>query len=380
MLENLLTNPWIALLFVVAGGFALVMGGEWLVRGASSIALGLKISPLVVGLTIVALCTSAPEMAVSFSAVLGAGADGAKEVANVAIGNVVGSNICNILLILGCCAMIRPLKAQELVVRRDFPVYVVIAIATSALAFPFLRDGGQHYYPQWLGAIFIVAFIVYEVAAIKRARRDENAAHVANVVDVVVPNAVQQGLSKSLRATANVANVADSAESKRDASTEQSEPTRVKTNWALAIAQVVVGLAALVAGSRFFVDGAVSVARAIGVSELVIGLTLVALGTSLPELTVSAVATFRNQVDVALGNVVGSCICNIVLILGGTLLLAPGGLDLEKQTVFVDLPVMVAAGGVAAWFCLTDRKLERWEGAILLIMQAGYAVYLVSFA
>ena len=377
MLEELLANPWIAFLFVVAGGVALVMGGEWLVRGASSIALGLRISPLVVGLTIVALCTSAPEMAVSFSSVLRAGAEGAKEVANVAIGNVVGSNICNILLILGCCAMIRPLRAQELVVRRDFPIYVVIAVATCALAFPFVREGGAHYFPRWLGALFLLAFIVYELVAIKQARREENTNHVANVVDVVVPDAVPRGLSAPLRATANAKGLEETTAIAQETTPEQNG---AKTNWPLAIAQVLFGLAALVVGSRFFVDGAVSVARAIGVSELVIGLTLVALGTSLPELTVSAVATYRNQVDVALGNVVGSCICNIVLILGGTLLLVPGGLDLEKQTVFVDLPVMVAAGGIAAWFCLTDRKLERWEGAILLLMQAGYAAYLVYFA
>ena len=376
MLEYLLANPWTALVAVLIGGIALIAGGEWLVRGASSVALGLRISPLVVGLTIVALCTSAPEMAVSFSSVLRAGAEGANDVADVAIGNVVGSNICNILLILGCCAMIRPLKAQELIVKRDFPVYVVIALATCALAFPFVNENGDRYFPQWLGIVFLLAFVAYEIVAIKQARRDENAAHMANVVDVVVPDAVPQGLSEPLR------EVAKKSQGAAVATTPEVAQDRapVKTNWALAILQILIGLVALVGGARYFVDGPVTVARALGVSELVIGLTLVALGTSLPELTVSAVATYRNQIDVALGNVVGSCICNVVLILGGTLLLAPGGLALKTQTVFVDIPVMLVSGAIAAWFCLTDRKLERWEGAVLLLMQAGYAFYLVKFA
>ena len=124
-------------------------------------------------------------------------------------------------------------------------------------------------------------------------------------------------------------------------------------------------------------NGAVAIARKIGVSELVIGLTLVAVGTSLPELTVSAVATYRKQIDVALGNVIGSNICNILLVLGGTLSLVPGGLTIRAQTLCVDLPVMAASGALAGWFCFTGRELERWEAAILLAFQCGYAAYLV---
>ena len=133
-----------------------------------------------------------------------------------------------------------------------------------------------------------------------------------------------------------------------------------------------------VAGAQGFVGGAVSIARMIGVSELVIGLTLVAVGTSLPELTVSVIATLRGQVDVAMGNVVGSNLCNLLLILGGTLSLLPQGISVQRQSAFVDLPVMAASAILVAWFAFTGRKVERWEGACLLAGQIGYAVYLVA--
>ena len=148
--------------------------------------------------------------------------------------------------------------------------------------------------------------------------------------------------------------------------------------WLVALCQLVFGLAFLVAGAQGFVGGAVSIARMIGVSELVIGLTLVAVGTSLPELTVSVIATLRGQVDVAMGNVVGSNLCNLLLILGGTLSLLPQGISVQRQSAFVALPVMAASAILVAWFAFTGRKVERWEGACLLAGQIGYAVYLVA--
>lgn len=336
MLEEYLQNPWLASLAVVLGGGALIAGGEALVRGASKIALGLKISPLIVGLTIVALCTSAPEMAVSLSAALGSDPSGA----DVALGNVVGSNVCNVLLILGICALVKPLSTSTTLVKRDFPLAALFSLATLAAVFVARQDDGSFHLPQIYGFLLLAAFVVYEIVAIRQARRDPDAQN------------------------ADVA--------------EQSQEKKNAKYWLVALCQLVFGLAFLVAGAQGFVGGAVSIARMIGVSELVIGLTLVAVGTSLPELTVSVIATLRGQVDVAMGNVVGSNLCNLLLILGGTLSLLPQGISVQRQSAFVDLPVMAASAILVAWFAFTGRKVERWEGACLLAGQIGYAVYLVA--
>ena len=336
MLEEYLQNPWLASLAVVLGGGALIAGGEALVRGASKIALGLKISPLIVGLTIVALCTSAPEMAVSLSAALGSDPSGA----DVALGNVVGSNVCNVLLILGICALVKPLSTSTTLVKRDFPLAALFSLATLAAVFVARQDDGSFHLPQIYGFLLLAAFVVYEIVAIRQARRDPDAQN----ADVE----------------------------------EQSQEKKNAKYWLVALCQLVFGLAFLVAGAQGFVGGAVSIARMIGVSELVIGLTLVAIGTSLPELTVSVIATLRGEVDVAMGNVVGSNLCNLLLILGGTLSLLPQGIAVQRQSAFVDLPVMAASAILVAWFAFTGRKVERWEGACLLAGQIGYAVYLVA--
>lgn len=336
MLEEYLQNPWLASLAVVLGGGALIAGGEALVRGASKIALGLKISPLIVGLTIVALCTSAPEMAVSLSAALGSDPSGA----DVALGNVVGSNVCNVLLILGICALLKPLSTSTTLVKRDFPLVALFSLATLAAVFVARQDDGSFHLPQIYGFLLLAAFVVYEIVAIRQARRDPDAQN------------------------ADVA--------------EQSQEKKNAKYWLVALCQLVFGLAFLVAGAQGFVGGSVSIARMIGVSELVIGLTLVAVGTSLPELTVSVIATLRGEVDVAMGNVVGSNLCNLLLILGGTLSLLPQGIAVQRQSAFVDLPVMAASAILVAWFAFTGRKVERWEGACLLAGQIGYAVYLVA--
>ncbi|MGI6400642.1 MAG: calcium/sodium antiporter [Thermoguttaceae bacterium] len=351
MLELIASNSLFATLAVVCGIFALAGGGEVLVRGAVKIALGLRISPLVVGLTIVALCTSAPEMAVSFSAAL----QGDPSVADVALGNVVGSNICNILLILGVCALIRPLKTSESIVKRDFPFCLAISIVTLLVALSCSDESRRFFLPQWYGFALIITFIAYEFIVIKRARREENAQYAASVAETNIPGA-----------------------GKIDAQTAP-EPLSAPTlsNWLLASLQILIGLALLVVGARAFVDGSVSIARSLGVSELVIGLTLVAIGTSLPELTVSAIATFRNSPDVAMGNVVGSNISNLLFILGVTLAALPKGLAVQPQSAFVDIPVMIAAVAIASWFSLSERVLSRGEGAILLLGQFGYAAYLI---
>ena len=342
-MTELLSNPFFATLAVLIGGVGLVVGGELLVRGATKIAFGLHVSPLVVGLTVVAFCTSAPEMAVSFSAVL------AKDpsVIDVALGNVVGSNICNILLILGVCALIRPLATSDVVVKRDFPVVVGQSLVTFIVAFLCRDASGERFLPRWFGFALLLAFVVYEFVTVQTERRAKNKS--GDAKDAEAPNS--------------------------RAAVVPAEGTRV--NWGVAIFQTLFGLALLVGGARAFVDGSVSIARTLGVSELIIGLTLVALGTSLPELTVSVIATCRNHVDVALGNVVGSNAFNLMLVLGGSIAILPTGLPVRSQSAYVDLPVMLVAAIAALWFCHTGRKISRLEGAILLIAEFAYAGYLV---
>ncbi|MBP3529750.1 MAG: calcium/sodium antiporter [Thermoguttaceae bacterium] len=335
---------------VVLGAAALVAGGEALVRGAKKIAEKMRISPLVVGLTIVACCTSAPEMAVSFSAALQATPEN-PGVADVALGNVVGSNICNVFLILGVCALIRPLSASRQMVRRENPIMIAVCLLAFTLAAFCVRPDGAHCLPRWSGALLLAGFVFYEVWTVRQAKRDEAAAN----------GETSQETATSVEPTA-------------------AQTRSAALDWIFALGAVAFGLALLVVGAKFFVGGAVTIARAVGVSELVIGLTLVALGTSLPELTVSAIATLRGETDVALGNVVGSNVCNILLILGGTVLLVSGGIGISAQSLYVDLPIMLGAALLCGWFCFTGHKIQRWEGAVFVAAQIAYSVYLTQFA
>ena len=339
-----------SIFYVVLGAAALVAGGETLVRGAKKIAEKMRISPLVVGLTVVACCTSAPEMAVSFSAALQATPEN-PGVANVALGNVVGSNICNVFLILGVCALIRPLSASRQMVRRENPIMIAVCLLAFTLAAFCVRPDGAHCLPRWSGALLLGGFVFYEWWTVRQAKRDEAAAN----------------------------------GEKSDETATSVEPTAAQTRsaaleWICALGAVALGLALLVVGAKFFVGGAVTIARAVGVSELVIGLTLVALGTSLPELTVSAIATLRGETDVALGNVVGSNVCNILLILGGTVLLVSGGIGISAQSLYVDLPIMLGAALLCGWFCFTGHKIQRWEGAVFVAAQVAYSIFLMKFA
>ncbi|MBQ2849912.1 MAG: calcium/sodium antiporter [Thermoguttaceae bacterium] len=338
-----------SIFYEVLGAAALVAGGEALVRGAKRIAEKMRISPLVVGLTIVACCTSAPEMAVSFSAALQATPEN-PGVADVALGNVVGSNFCNVFLILGVCALIRPLSASRQMVRRENPIMIAVSLATFLLAICCVRPDGAHCLPRWSGALLLAGFVFYEWWTVKQASREQAATE-----------APSQEIATS------------------------GEPTAAQTRsaaleWAVALGAVAFGLALLVVGAKFFVGGAVTIARTIGVSELAIGLTLVALGTSLPELTVSVIATLRGEADVAVGNAVGSNVCNILLILGGTVLLVPGGIGIAAQSLYVDLPIMLGAAALCGWFCFTGYKIQRWEGAVFVAAQLAYSVYLMQFA
>jgi cation:H+ antiporter len=308
------------LLFVGIGVVLLTSGGEALIRGSLAAADKLNISPLLSGLLIVGFGTSAPELVVSIEAALSNRPD-------IAIGNVVGSNIGNILLVLGLCAVITPLAVKPLVLRRD----AVTVVAASVL---FLILVGGDALVRSDAAIFLLALAAYLIWAYWTERSGE-----APSADLHIAEA---GEVTSLPKT---------------------------TLW-IAMA-IVLGLFLLIAGSQVLLKGAVGIAESLNVSEAVIGLTLVAVGTSLPELSVSVIAAFRRHADVAIGNILGSNIFNLLGILGISALLQP--LPVHERILQFDQWVMLGTSLILSFFLFTGSRLSRLEGGLLLL---GYGAYI----
>ena len=294
-------------LLFAAGLVLLVLGGDWLVRGAVGLAERFRVPPLVIGLTIVGFGTSAPELLVSLKAAL-SGRGG------IAIGNVVGSNIANILLILGIAALIGPIVARMADLRRD----LAWMLGSSALLVPLFWNGNLG---RIEGAVLVVGILVY-LAMCLRSAGDEPA-----VEPAVMPVWKALGL-------------------------------------------VVVGLAALVGGAQLLVDSATVIARTFGVSEAVIGLTIVAVGTSLPEFATTITAAIKGQRDIALGNVIGSNIFNVLSILGITALIAP--IPVEGRFLAIDVPFMLAVSLALTMMIWRLHGFGRIVGGLMLLVYAGY--------
>lgn len=309
------------LLMLLAGVAALAGGGDVLVRGASGLARSLGIPPLVVGLTVVSFATSAPELAVTLQAAVGGNP-------GIAIGNVVGSNIANILLILGICALVLPLSVRVQMIRTDIPVMIVFAVGALLLAL----DGSVG---RLDGALLVLALVVYVAVTVVVARRRQDAGVAAAQVGAV-PGSL----------------------------------------W-LAVGLVAVGVAVLVIGARLLVAGASDIASAFGVSDLVIGLTVVSVGTSLPELAASLVAAVRGERDLAVGNVVGSCLFNIGAVLGLTGFIVSGGVPVATAAVRLDFPVMIAVSLVLVPVAFTGMAVARWEGGLFAAYYAAYVAYVL---
>jgi cation:H+ antiporter len=309
--------------FLVAGLLFLVAGAELLVRGAARLAAGLGVSPLVIGLTVVAYGTSAPELAVSVGATLTGRTD-------VALGNVVGSNIFNVLLILGISAVVTPLLVARKLVR--FDVWVMIGV--SLLMYVMARDLTIS---RVEGLLLLLGCVAYTAWLVWEARSEVG--------------------GKEHEAESN------------------PEGTRRSTLQNLLL--ILSGLALLVVGSKWLVDGATVLARAFGVSELVIGLTLVAGGTSLPELATSVLASKRGQRDIAVGNVVGSNIFNVLAVLGASAAFSASGVPVSASALALDIPIMaaVALGCLPIFF--TGYRIDRWEGFLFLGYYVAYTVYLI---
>jgi cation:H+ antiporter len=314
------------IVMLLVGIVLLVAGAEGLVRGASRIALSAGISPLVVGLTVVAFGTSSPEMAVSVSAVRSGATD-------IAIGNVVGSNIFNILLVVGLCALVVPLVISWRLVRIEVPLMIGISI----LLWLFVLDGDLS---RWESAVLFGGLIGYTVWAIRASRKESAAAQKMSAPGAAPP----------------------------------SSPSP----WYVNVVYVVGGLVLLVVGSNWMVESAVEIAQNFGLSELVIGLTIVAAGTSLPELATSVIATIRGERDIAVGNVVGSNIFNILGVLGLSGLVSANALEASSLVRSVDIPVMILVAAICLPVFFSGRNLmHRYEGFGFIVAYMLYVTYLI---
>lgn len=317
------------IIYFVAGLAFLIVGAEALVRGASRSAAVLGISPLVIGLTVVAFGTSSPELAVSIKAALSGQS-------NIAMGNVVGSNIFNVLFILGVSSLIVPLVVSAQLVRIDVPLMIVASVTALILSL----DGT---FSRIEGLVFVAGLILYVSFLIYQSRREG--------VDVKAEYDKEFGIDSSS-----------------------------KSAWARNIGLVIGGLALLVLGSRWLVDSAVAFAEYMGVSELVVGLTIVAAGTSLPEVVTSVIAALRGERDIAVGNVVGSNIFNLMGVLGLSSIVAPRGIEVSTALVGFDMPVMIVVALACLPIFFTGGVISRKEGLLFLAYYVAYTLYLILAA
>lgn len=300
----------------------LIAGGELLVRGASRLAVRFGIRPLVVGLTVVAFATSAPELAVSVQAVHSGSGD-------LAVGNLVGSNIANVLLILGLSALMAPLAVSIRVIRIDVPLVIGASILLLVLGMDRVISAGE----GLLMAGLLTGYVIWSLSA--ASERPDPDQDTASEAEQAGGSAVGDGLL------------------------------------------ILFGLGLLALGGNWLVQGAVEIARLFGVQELVVGLTLIAVGTSLPELVTSVIAMLRGARDMAVGNVLGSNLFNILGVLAITGILSPDGLPVPSVALSLDIPVMIAAAVACLPIFFTGHRIARWEGGLFCGYYLAYTVYLV---
>ncbi|AOY78691.1 calcium/sodium antiporter [Moorena producens JHB] len=317
----------ITLILFIAGFVLLVVGAEILVKGASQLALVAGVSPLVIGLTIVAYCTSAPELAVALQSSYDGQAD-------IALGNIVGSNIANILLILGISATMLPLVVSRQLVRLDVPLMIGISFLLL-----FMSLDGQ--LGRVDGSILLAGAIAYTLFTIIQSRKENQEI--------------------------------------RDQDTPQTKYRQSRTSLKKIVTQlglIVFGLGMLVLGSRWLINGAIALAKMFGWSELIIGLTIIAVGTSLPEIATSIIASIRGERDLAVGNAIGSNIFNILLVLGMCSLIVPDGVQVSTPALNFDIPVMIAVAVACLPIFFTGYQISRWEGFLFLSYYGAYTLYL----
>lgn len=305
-------------ILLVGGFFLLIKGADLFVDGSSAAAKMLRVSPLIIGMTIVAMGTSLPETSVSVSAAI----VGKNE---LAISNVVGSNIFNLMVVCGMCALLCPLKIDGESLKRDFPFSIVIA-----------------------GLLMLVGWLGWTVGRI----------------DGIIMLLLFAGFLIIMISSAK----------KQQTENGGDDEYKAMPVWKLLLF-IIIGMAAIAIGGKMVVSGASDIARRFGMSDNLIGMTIVALGTSLPELVTSVVAAKKNEVDMALGNVIGSNIFNILFVLGVAAAIQPVDFTMAN---LVDTAVLIAMSGLVLLFCIRKKQLVRWQGALMLIIYAGYTAYIIN--
>ncbi len=328
------------IILIIVGVVVVLWGADRMTDGAVGIAERLKVPQIVIGLTIVAMGTSMPEFCVSLVSAL-------KGTADLAVGNVVGSNIFNAMLIVGCAAAVAPMTILPQTVRKDVP----FALIASAALWVMCIDNSIS---RIDAALLFAAFLVFMYVTLKKT-----------------PSATPAEAST----TSTLAE--EGGERREERNQSDALPQKKEKGMWLSVGLVVLGLACLIIGSNIFVDNATALASAFGVSEAVIGLTVVAGGTSMPELATSIVAARKGNSGIAIGNVLGSNVFNILLILGGTGLIAPMTI---KGITDVDLILLVVSMVMLWLFSYTKLRIERWEGLVLIVVFVGYMTWLIANA
>lgn len=359
----------INIVLLVLGVIIVLKGADWLTDGAVNIATRFGVSQMVIGLTIVAMGTSMPEFCVSMVSAL-------KGTPDLAVGNVVGSNTLNTLLIVGCSALVAPIMVKRSSVKRDIP----FAVVASLLMLLFCLDGAIG---RVDAAVLFAGFCLFMFVTLKYAKTTEGPA--AAVATSGAAMATAAAASTSVSETPTSQTYAPEASTSQPSSSEASssetsaqEASQASgTSMLKAVVMLVVGLLCLIAGSNMFVDNASFVASSLGVSDAVIGLTIVAGGTSMPELATSMVSAKKGNSDIAIGNVIGSNVFNILMIIGITGLVKP--MHIAGITT-LDLIMMLASMLLMWFFCRTTYKVKRWEGAVLTIIYLAYLTWLIMNA
>lgn len=320
----------LTIVFFIGGLVILILGADLLLRGATRLAAAFGISPLAIGLTIVAVGTASPEIAVSLQAAISGQGD-------LTLGNVLGSNIFNVLFILGITALAAPIVIAEQLIRMDAPIMLAASLLVLALAL----DGNLGLLDS---SVLVLCLIGYILFALRQSRAESKK--------------VQNEYAEEFA---------------------QKQPRTTK-NTLVNSFLILVGLASLAIGSRWLVDSAVAIARALRVSELIIGLTIVAVGTSLPEVTTSIIAALKKESDIAVGNAIGSNIFNLLGVLGLGALLSPGGIPIARQILRFDFLVMIFVAMVSLPIFYIDNRISRAEGLLLLTYYVFYMAYIIMQA
>lgn len=316
----------LSIILLIVGLALLVFAADWLVQGSAKIAAAVGISPLIVGLTVVAFGTSAPELAVSVMSAF-------KGEAEIAVGNVVGSNVFNILVVLGLSAVIIPLVVNQQLIRFDVPVMILLSFGLYGLA----MDGMLG---RIDGIVLVAAMLAYVLFLLRQSKKEKNASVLKEYE-------------------------------------EEFGDVGTDPQWLKNLSLIVIGMSGLVLGSKLLVDGAVDIAKHFGVSELMIGLTIVSIGTSLPEVATSVVAALKGERDIAVGNVVGSNIFNIVSVLGISSVVAPKGIFVPQAALDFDLWVMIAVALAALPIFFFGYRIGRGSGIFFLVFYLAYMAYLI---